>query len=78
MSKLFGKNDNTVVINRKVFSLKRKLKNPNDKRVKEHGSTVIFYIPITRDQAVKLGLTENDFILAEVAKVPAIPEPLNY
>jgi hypothetical protein len=65
---IFSRTDDKVVIERKVLALKRKLKNPNDRRVQENRTTVIYYVPISRDLANRLHLTENSFVKCEIAK----------
>jgi hypothetical protein len=65
---IFSRTDDKVVIERKVLALKRKLKNPNDRRVQENRTTVIYYVPISRDLANRLQLTENSFVKCEIAK----------
>jgi hypothetical protein len=44
------------------------VKNPNDKRVRENRTTTVFYLPLSRDIAERLGLTEGAFVKAEIAK----------
>jgi hypothetical protein len=70
---IFSRTDEKVVIERKVLALKRKLKNPNDRRVQENRITTVFYLPISRDLAERLHLTEDSFIKAEIAKSGDLP-----
>ena len=66
---IFSQKDNKVVIERKVLCLKRRVKNPNDQRLeKNKEKTTVFYLPITRDLAERLGLNEGSFVKAEIAK----------
>jgi hypothetical protein len=67
--------DNKVVIERKVLTLKRKVKNPSDRRVQGNRTTTVFYLPIARDLADRLGLDENSFIKAEIAKSQLLEQP---
>ena len=65
---IFAKYENKIIIERKVLVLKRKLKNPEDKRVQSNKETTVFYLPISRDLAQRLRLEEGSFVKAEIAK----------
>jgi hypothetical protein len=66
---IFARNENKIIIERKVLALKRKVKNPSDKRLQENRETTVFYLPISRDLADRLNLQEGSFVKAEIARV---------
>jgi hypothetical protein len=68
MPSIFSRTDNKVVVERKILCLKRRVKNPSDRRVQENRTTTVFYLPISRDLAERLNMTEGSFVKAEIAK----------
>ncbi len=73
MNCIFSENQEKVILERKVLVAKRKVKNPNDKRIqKRPNESVVFYLPITKDLARRLDLQEGDYLIAEIAKAPEI------
>ncbi len=57
---IFGKNDAKITIGlRKVCTKRFRLKKTPDKLA------VLYYLPIHKDEALRLGLTENSLVKAE-------------
>jgi hypothetical protein len=68
---IFSENQEKVILERKVLVAKRKVKNPNDKRIANRpADSLVFYLPITKDLATKLRLSEGDYVIAEIGKAP--------
>jgi hypothetical protein len=66
---IFGKNDNKIEIGiRKPLLLKRPSKKSPD------NVSVMFYLPIHKDEAVRLGLNEESLLKAELALLPTKQE----
>ncbi len=73
MNCIFSENQEKVILERKVLVAKRKAKNPNDKRIEGRpAESTVFYLPITKDLATRLGLKEGDYLIAELAKAGTI------
>ncbi len=64
MTCIFGKQDEKITIGlRKPLRLKRPAKNPEK-------FSVMYYLPIHKDEALRLGLNENSLLKAELAILP--------
>lgn len=69
---IFSKDDEKVILERKILVLKRKAKNPA-RLVKE---SKVYYLPISLDIAQRLRLDDGDFVKVELAKVQKKEEPI--
>ena len=75
MNCIFSEDQEKVILERKVLCAKRKAKNPNDKRIRDRPKeSTVFYLPITKDLATRLELSEGDYVIAELAKAGSRPE----
>ena len=64
---IFGRNDIKIEIGlRKVLRLKRPSKKSPDK------VSILYYLPIHKDEVERLGLTKNSLIKAELAVLPEL------
>jgi hypothetical protein len=71
MNCVFSQDEKRVVLTRKVLSLRRKLKNPNDKRIQNRPlESTVFYLPISKDLVQRLELQAGDYVIAEIGKAP--------
>ena len=69
MNRIFSEGQERVIIERKVLVAKRPVRNPNDKRIAcRPGESLVLYLPITKDLATRLKLSEGDYLIAEVGK----------
>lgn len=67
VSTIFAKTDIKIAIGvRKVSVQKRPLKKTPDR------PSIMFYLPIHKDEALRLGLTENSVVKAEISVLPAL------
>jgi hypothetical protein len=57
------------VISTKIFSLKRKYKNLEDRRIRNHPATyTVYYIPVDKYHAEQLELTPSSMVICEIVK----------
>ena len=70
MSSIFPKNTRRFPITEKVVAIRRKPKNPNDKRIKERPENfAVYYLPLRKNVVELLELNPDSWVTAIVAKV---------